>query len=312
MLYFPVDAAVEPAWCGIVSAVDVAVAYTRYGRDQVRRAMGKSLYPIEVLPHGVEDYFRPLPDEARAKYRDIEVDDGKGGMKHFVKPGDYLILNVNKNEWRKDLFRSLEILAGLRQRGCPAKLVLRTAPTSLMGGIHIEQAARQLGLTAGVEYCLMPAIEDADLVGLYNAADLYLTTTRGEGWGLGITEALACGCPVALPDHTSCAEIAEEMERLEQEETEVTEGRQRAASRILLGCDTAMVCGADSRVRPQVQLELAVDQIHCHWRTRSAERGSSAAKAMEDGTRNGLKVPQREWLSWRRIAGEMLGLLLNP
>jgi glycosyltransferase involved in cell wall biosynthesis len=51
-------------------------------------------------------------------------------------------------------------------------------------------------------------------VTIYSVADGYLTTTLGEGWGLGIIEALACGLPVAVPDHTGCGEIAQRVAEL--------------------------------------------------------------------------------------------------
>jgi glycosyltransferase involved in cell wall biosynthesis len=209
ILYYPVDAPLEREWLGIVEAVDVAVAYTEYGREETRKAMQKSLFPIEVVPHGVEAIFRPLSMEDQAKARIIELPDQteEGKFVNFVRQDDFLMLNVNKNEFRKDPLRSLEILKGLRDLGVPAKLMLRMDPASAMGGIHLDMAAKQLGLTYGKEYCHIGAVLDNAMVALYNAADLYLTTSLGEGWGLGVTEAMACHCPVAMPRHTSLAEI---------------------------------------------------------------------------------------------------------
>lgn len=36
---------------------------------------------------------------------------------------------------------------------------------------------------------------------LYRDADIFVSTTRGEGWGLGFNEALSRGIPVIYPDH---------------------------------------------------------------------------------------------------------------
>jgi glycosyltransferase involved in cell wall biosynthesis len=41
---------------------------------------------------------------------------------------------------------------------------------------------------------------------LYNCGDIFLTTHLGEGWGLTITEAMACGVPVVSPDNTCMPE----------------------------------------------------------------------------------------------------------
>lgn len=40
----------------------------------------------------------------------------------------------------------------------------------------------------------------------YNAADVYLSTSHGEGFGLGAYEAQMCGCPVIVPDNTAQTE----------------------------------------------------------------------------------------------------------
>jgi glycosyltransferase involved in cell wall biosynthesis len=42
---------------------------------------------------------------------------------------------------------------------------------------------------------------------IYNSLDAFLTTSTGEGWGLTITEAMACKVPVIAPNHTSIQEI---------------------------------------------------------------------------------------------------------
>ena len=208
LLYYPVDAPLEREWLGILDAADVVVTYTQYGQEETRRALGKSLYPIEVVPHGVDYCFAPMTVEDRAKARHVELrlqpEPGKAATTiNFVTEDTFLMLGVNKNEWRKDPLRMLEILVGLRRMDVPAKLLLRMDPMSAMGGIHLELAAKQLGLTYGVEWCHVGPVEDEALVGLYNAADLYLTTSLGEGWGLGVTEAMACHTPVAMPKHTS-------------------------------------------------------------------------------------------------------------
>jgi glycosyltransferase involved in cell wall biosynthesis len=43
---------------------------------------------------------------------------------------------------------------------------------------------------------------------IYNASDVYLTTTLGEGWGLGFSEAAACKVPIIAPYTTSFMEMS--------------------------------------------------------------------------------------------------------
>jgi glycosyltransferase involved in cell wall biosynthesis len=298
MLYFPVDAPLEAEWCAMITAVDVPVAYTEYGRAEARKALGKSQWPIEVVPHGIDEVFKPLPAATRAGYRKIELSlpapisernkDGKKMTAHqFLQPDDFLILNVNKNEWRKDPLRSLEILKGLRAAGVPAKLILRMQGYSTMGGVGLDLAAEQLGLTYGKEWCRLDELSDEHLCGLYNAADLYLTTSMGEGWGLGVTEAMACHCPVAMAKHTSLKEIGE------------------LSGVIWLPMEEGYVCGADTRLRRRVELAGAVLAIRDFYNSQLAF-GTDIPKTAFRTIPRDLKE-----FTWDAVAERMWGLLMG-
>jgi glycosyltransferase involved in cell wall biosynthesis len=45
------------------------------------------------------------------------------------------------------------------------------------------------------------------MVALMNAADLYVSTTGGEGFGLNLAESLACEVPVVVTDWAADAEV---------------------------------------------------------------------------------------------------------
>lgn len=49
-----------------------------------------------------------------------------------------------------------------------------------------------------------------NLVALYQSSDAFVLPTRGEGWGLPVTEAMACGLPVIATDYSAPAEILDE------------------------------------------------------------------------------------------------------
>jgi hypothetical protein len=50
---------------------------------------------------------------------------------------------------------------------------------------------------------------------VYNAADIGINTCIGEGWGLVNTEHGAAGVAQLVPDHTSLAEIFDELPRID-------------------------------------------------------------------------------------------------
>jgi len=232
-----------------------------------------------------------------------------------VEDDTFLMLGVNKNEWRKDPLRMLEILVGLRRLGVPAKLLLRMDPMSAMGGIHLDMAAKQLGLTYGVEWCHVGPVDDEALAALYNAADLYLTTSLGEGWGLGVTEAMACHCPVAMPCHTSLAEIGDcvtatmgngrtvfprqpSPDLVPRPPSPAPAGE--GSGPIWLPLETGFVCGADTRLRHRVELQGAIQQIY-----EAREHGKCGG-----GVRRALGVG---WLkTWDAVSATLFQLLMGP
>lgn len=53
-------------------------------------------------------------------------------------------------------------------------------------------------------------LSEAELAGLYTACDCLVHPYRGEGFGLPIAEAMACGTPVIVPDKGSCRDFCTE------------------------------------------------------------------------------------------------------
>lgn len=71
---------------------------------------------------------------------------------------------------------------------------------------ELDAVARAHGLDAD-ELRFVGYVADADLVGLYNACELYVFPSRSEGFGLPALEAMACGAPVIAADASSLPEV---------------------------------------------------------------------------------------------------------
>lgn len=317
VMYFPCEAALEPEWVNILAAVDVAVAYTEFGRRQALAAAAKAdmRLNVEVIPHGVDGEIYRGDLAARAHDREIwQVNSAvPNQMINFLAPGDFCLLNVNTNQWRKDPARTLELLAALLQRGVPAKLVMHCRADTGLTGVDLEAVGRQFGLQLWKDWIhtnslfgagdstfmgydrngralVGSLVSQPDLARFYNAADCVVSTTLGEGWGFSITEALSCGCPVAMPEHTSCAEIRANLIALDTAYVD----RQWCP---LPAPDRIVMAGEVSRVRWRVDVEAAADRLAEYWRS---------GKWQE---RRALPAAAREWLSWPAIAGQFLQLL---
>jgi len=72
----------------------------------------------------------------------------------------------------------------------------------------IEQQIIELGLTETVH--LPGFLSDDALVGWYNAAEAFVYPSLFEGWGMPVTEAMACGTPVVVSNRSSLPEAAGE------------------------------------------------------------------------------------------------------
>jgi glycosyltransferase involved in cell wall biosynthesis len=71
---------------------------------------------------------------------------------------------------------------------------------------RLDEKARQCGLQADTLVCT-GAVNDADLLGLYNCASLFVSPVLHEGFGLPVLEAMSCGLPVLGANCNSIPEI---------------------------------------------------------------------------------------------------------
>ncbi len=201
--YYPVDCTVRADLTGLLEMAEAMVTCTEFGRRETEKVLpGRS---PRIIPHGVDGRaFRPLPDRADVRRRFRRA--------RSIPAEAVIVCSVGANSIRKDLARTIAAFARFRQtHPTPAILYLHTVPID--NGLDLHQAVHAAGLTVGGDvifpdgYHPIRGLPDAALNEIYNACDVYFTTTLGEGWGLPITEAMAAGLPVVAPRHTSLAEL---------------------------------------------------------------------------------------------------------
>jgi glycosyltransferase involved in cell wall biosynthesis len=205
--YYPFDCAPREEWVNqCVSIFDYPVAYTEYAKNESRKVIGPLADKQDVIYHGTNtgDFF-PLPTEIAKQAR----------KSIFPTLEDkFLILNVNRNQGRKDVSRSLMVMRQLLDMGVENAFLYMHMQETDFGG-SVMQMARSIGLEPDKHFTVPDPRQFGAHSGfpieflnqIYNSADCYLTTTHGEGWGLSITEAMATKLPVIAPNNTSVPEI---------------------------------------------------------------------------------------------------------
>ena len=148
---------------------------------------------ICVVYNGV-DTSRYLPDPEKREVLEREFSGDSGTV--FVLFASALL------EWKRPGL-ALSICAELTRRGIPAKLLM--AGSGPMRA-SLEAMIEQLGIQDQV--CWLGHREELQCV--FQGADIFLHTAKGEAFGNVLVEAMACGIPVVATRSGAAAEIIEE------------------------------------------------------------------------------------------------------
>lgn len=203
--YFPIDSKPKENWITKSALLaDYPVVYTQYGYEECVKLVPELKDKLIVVPHGVDTrVFHPIPDEVKVKFR----------KDYFAGKADnkFLITNLNRNQPRKDIARTMKAFADFKKIHGDSLLYLHMKNVDV--AYTIDEVAREFGLIPDEDYITPKDFNEnqgvpVELINLiYNVSDVVVTTTLGEGWGLSMTEAMATKTPVLAPNHTSLTEM---------------------------------------------------------------------------------------------------------
>jgi glycosyltransferase involved in cell wall biosynthesis len=209
IFYFPVDCELVYELTRNLEFFDVLVTYTEYARKEILKFKPELRTKLKVLPHGnnSKEYY-PLPENEISEFRKSYF--GENAEK-------FIITNINRNQPRKDIPNSIFSFIEAKKEwnlNIPKPfLYLHCHPKDPMGW-DLRGIMLQTDLKEDIDYKLLPKeyeeqmMETEEVNKIYNASDVYLTTTLGEGWGLGYSEAAACKIPIIAPYSTSFIEMS--------------------------------------------------------------------------------------------------------
>jgi glycosyltransferase involved in cell wall biosynthesis len=212
--YFPVDA--QPVRDHVLAAamVDVPVVYTDYGAKCIEKVDQVLRERLKIVPHGIDlDLFKP---PTKKEKEDFVKEFGLGKLFE----NRFVILNSNRCSKRKDPGKTLLVYSLLRDKFPQVRLFFNTLIAGDSDGYNLlevlESVNRELGIKFEDEslFCPHPRdlkrngpLPDVKMKCLYGLSDVVFSSTYGEGWGFGATEAMACRKPVVAPNNTSHPEI---------------------------------------------------------------------------------------------------------
>jgi glycosyltransferase involved in cell wall biosynthesis len=178
------------------------LTYAKWGRDMLTKAG----VPNHYIPHGVEPtIYRVDPDRERirALKRSItQIEDSHLSVMVAANKG------FPDRKWFQGQLRAWAAFAKDKPN---ARLYIHSEPTPMYGGIEFNALVQHLGIAGRVifpnryeNYLGLPAERLADI---YNAADVLLSCSMSEGFGIPIVEAQACGTPVVVTDFSAMPEL---------------------------------------------------------------------------------------------------------
>jgi phosphatidylinositol alpha-1,6-mannosyltransferase len=169
---------------------DLVVAVSRFTRDETLSRMGPGpSCPVVFIPNGVDvRRFRLHPAAAGVRNR------------LGISEGAKVILTLARVIPRKGHDTVIRAMPAVL-REFPGAAYVIAGPSRAETEDWLRGLARSLGVEPAVKFTGL--VPDADLCGLYTAADAYVMVSRphgpdgdSEGFGITFLEANACGTPV--------------------------------------------------------------------------------------------------------------------
>jgi glycosyltransferase involved in cell wall biosynthesis len=197
----------EISWKSTLANVDRIVAYTEYGANVINELLGVNAC-ADYVWHGCDTTnLTPMPPDekklAKIKFFQRESVTLLDGTRVQVNHDDTVITNTSRNQPRKGYPILFEAFAKYRKT-TSKKCWLYCHAAVYDFGWNFDDLAKRFGIEDAVlinsDMAVGSGVSDSDMRTVYNVSTFTALPTRGEGWGLGLSESMACGTPcIATP-----------------------------------------------------------------------------------------------------------------
>ena|SRR3990167_624442 len=195
--YFPSDGGWFPKGCEqILKKCNLPIAMSKFGRDQLADTYG---IQCEYIPHGCDAHKNFFPqDKQQAK------------IQFGIDPNIFVVGANFRNQGRKFTGKMVKAFAEFSKDKNDVVLLQNTDPTDPAAANDIMYLAQRFKCPHKIRFTGMTwtqGLSMEQLSVLYNAFDVNLSTTSGEGFGITTIEAMASEVPTVIPEYTTGKEL---------------------------------------------------------------------------------------------------------
>ena len=175
---------------------DHVIVPSQSTKSDIEKHYGIPSHKIDVVPEGVDDYFRPIEDE----------DILRRTRQHYFGSDRPYILFVGKLSQRRNIPILMSAFSLVKKRFRIPHGLLLVGPNHL--GLPLAKLASDLEIGDSFVQTDGKFAVHQEIIPIYSAADLYVYPSSYDGFSLTLVEAMACGLPVITTNRAAIAEIA--------------------------------------------------------------------------------------------------------
>ena len=192
-------------WCSRPNVMPVAMS--KFGADMLNRLDIRNVY----VPHAIESVFEPTPF-----VKDQQGKQMSGRQIMGFSDDEFVVMMTAANKGvyppRKAFAENFMAFGMFAQKHPDAVLYMHSDQTPSMGGIDLKVLAEMCGIPENRiryadPYLYRLGFPHHAMAALYTGADVLLAASMGEGFGIPVIEAQACGTPVIVSNFTAQPEL---------------------------------------------------------------------------------------------------------
>jgi glycosyltransferase involved in cell wall biosynthesis len=208
--YIPVDGVnLPPIWTKVLPSVTNVIAMSEWGK--------KAYTPSKLVYHGVDtDLWWPIWEREKVTSTGIVCKTKHDCKRAFgYDPDKFLVGRVDSNSARKDYPALVKALWPLMKTNWDIEAHFHCEEeTKFDNGVRFQQMFSREADKVKPERFHFPGLHNSfegwkqqDVNVLMSAFDVFVSTSRGEGFGLTLAEAAAAGCPIVAQNVSAIPEV---------------------------------------------------------------------------------------------------------